>query len=89
MSDRWYVLNAREAKWYDRGPRGSVARLVEGTERCRELPQMAQLQEAADEIVRRAQKTRALRRDLTAEEIFELVPAASRFPDVILDGLHT
>ena len=49
---------------------------------------MAQLQEAADEIVRRAQKTRALRRDLTAAEIFELVPAASRFPDVILDGLR-
>ena len=62
--------------------------LIEGIERCRELPQMALLQVAADEIVRRAQKTRALRRDLTAEEIFELVPAASRFPDVILDGLH-
>jgi len=25
---------------------------------------------------------------MTAEEIFELVPAASRFPDVILDGLR-
>ena len=67
---------------------GHSRALVEGTERCRELPQMAELQEAADEIVRRAQETRALRRDLTAEEIFELVPAASRFPDVILDGLH-
>jgi len=29
LSDRWYVVNAGEAKWYDRGPRGSVARLVE------------------------------------------------------------
>jgi len=62
--------------------------LIEGIERCRELPQMALLQVAADELVHRAQKARTLRRDLTAEEIFELVPAASRFPDVILDGLH-
>ena len=29
MSDGWYVLNARDATWWDRGPRGSVTRLVE------------------------------------------------------------
>jgi AcrR family transcriptional regulator len=62
--------------------------MVDGMERCRELPQMPLLQEAADELVRRAQRAGALRRDLTAEQIFELVPAASKFPDVILDGLH-
>jgi len=62
--------------------------LVESKERCRELAQMPVLQEAAEELVRRAQKARMLRRDLTADEIFELVPAASRFPDVILDGLR-
>ena len=61
--------------------------LVDAKERCRELPQMSVLQEAADELVRRAQSAGALRRDMTAEEIFELVPAASQFPDVILDGL--
>lgn len=61
--------------------------LVESTARCQELPQMSVVQEAAHELVRRAQKVGALRPDLTAEEIFELVPAASRFPDVILDGL--
>ena len=61
--------------------------LVESKERCHELAQMPLLQAAADELVRRAQSAGALRRDLTAEEIFELVPAASRFPDVILDGL--
>jgi hypothetical protein len=38
--------------------------------------------------VRRAQEAGELRCDLTAEEIFELVPAASRYPDVILDGLR-
>ncbi|HEY8028922.1 MAG TPA: helix-turn-helix domain-containing protein [Gaiellaceae bacterium] len=62
--------------------------LVESKERCLELPQMAVVQEAAHELVRRAQKARVLRRDLTADEIFELIPAASRFPDVILDGLR-
>ena len=49
---------------------------------------MPVLQAAADDIVRRAQKAGALRSDLTADEIFELVPAASRFPEVILDGLR-
>lgn len=63
--------------------------LIEAEERCRELPQMQMLQQAAHELVRRAQKAGALRRDLDADEIFELVPAASRFPDVILDGLRT
>lgn len=62
--------------------------LVEAKERCSALPQMPLVQEAAHELVRRAQKVGALRRDLDAEEIFELVPAASRFPEVILDGLR-
>lgn len=64
--------------------------LVEGYERCAEdLPQKAALKKAARELVRRAQREGTLRGDLGAEEIFELVPAASRFPDVILDGLRS
>jgi len=62
--------------------------LLEGVERCRELPQAGPLREVSERLVRRAQEAGALRRDLTAEEVFELVPAASRFPDVILDGLR-
>lgn len=62
--------------------------LVESKERCKELPQMTAIREAAHELVRRAQTSGALRRDLSADEIFELVPAASRFPGVILDGLR-
>jgi AcrR family transcriptional regulator len=63
--------------------------LVEGFERCAEqLPQKAQMKEAARELVRRAQRAGRLRKDVDAAEIFELVPAASRFPDVILDGLR-
>ncbi len=62
--------------------------LVESKERCEELPQMPVLQEGANELVRRAQRAGVLRKDLDADAIFELVPAASRFPDVILDGLR-
>jgi AcrR family transcriptional regulator len=62
--------------------------LLEGIDRCRELPQSIPLEEAAHELVHRAQDAGALRRDLDPADIFELVPAASRFPDVILDGLR-
>ena len=62
--------------------------LVEGVELCRELPPKLALEEAATRLVREAQTAGTLRGDLTADEIFELVPAASRFPDVILDGLR-
>jgi AcrR family transcriptional regulator len=62
--------------------------LVEGMDRCLALPEAEPLHEACEQLVRRAQETGALRSDLTAAEVFELVPAASRFPDVILDGLR-
>ena len=29
QGDGWYVLNARESRWFDRGPRGAVTLLVE------------------------------------------------------------
>jgi uncharacterized cupin superfamily protein len=29
MGAGWYVVNAREGEWWDRGPRGAVKRLVE------------------------------------------------------------
>ncbi|MGH2999238.1 MAG: TetR/AcrR family transcriptional regulator [Gaiellaceae bacterium] len=62
--------------------------LVEADERCQTLPQMALLEQLAHQLVRRAQKAGVLRRDLNADQIFELVPAASSYPDVILDGLR-
>jgi AcrR family transcriptional regulator len=68
---------------------GRSRALVEAKERCRDLPQFEQMATAVYEIVRRAQAAGSLRRDLSADEIFELLPAASRFPDVILDGLRT
>jgi AcrR family transcriptional regulator len=62
--------------------------LVEGMDRCLALPEAELLREACEQLVRRAQDAGALRGDLTPAEVFELVPAASRFPDVILDGLR-
>jgi AcrR family transcriptional regulator len=67
---------------------GRSRALLEAKERCRDLPQYEPLAAAVYEIVRRAQATGSLRNDLTAAEVFELLPAASRFPDVILDGLR-
>jgi len=32
MSDGWYVVNARERQWFDRGPRGAVTLLVDDDE---------------------------------------------------------
>jgi AcrR family transcriptional regulator len=62
--------------------------LLEGVERCRELPQTVPLKQASHGLVERAQEAGAVRRDLTADEVFELIPAASRFPQVVLDGLR-
>jgi AcrR family transcriptional regulator len=62
--------------------------LLEGLARCPELPHKLALEEAAGRLVRRAQRAGALRADLAPGDVFELVPAASRFPDVILDGLR-
>jgi len=62
--------------------------LDEAKDRCSTLPQMAPLERVAHALVGRAQKAGVLRRDLDARQVFELVPAASRYPDVILDGLR-
>ncbi len=62
--------------------------LHEAKERCEELPQMRVIEPAAHELVRRAQKAGVLRDDLTADQIADLVPAASEYPEVILDGLR-
>ena len=62
--------------------------LLEGLERCSELPQKIALHAAAESLAERARKAGALRDDLSSDDVFELVPAASRFPDVILDGLR-
>jgi len=64
--------------------------LVEGGfERCETPPEKAQLLESADRLVRKAQETGALRPGLSTADVFDLVPAASRHPDVIVAGLRS
>jgi AcrR family transcriptional regulator len=63
--------------------------LVEGFERCVATDEVAAMKLAVGRLVRRAQRAGALRRDVTPPDVMELIPAASRHPDVILDGLRT
>jgi len=64
--------------------------LVEaGFDRCTdEVPEKQALLERAGRLVRRAQKSGVLRRDLGPEDVLALIPAASSYPDVIVDGLR-
>jgi AcrR family transcriptional regulator len=62
--------------------------LVEGFERCVTTDEVAAMKDAVGRLVRRAQRAGALRRDVTPADVMELIPAASRHPDVILDGLR-
>ena len=62
--------------------------LVEGFGRCVETDEVAAMEVAVGRLVRRAQRAGALRRDVTARDVLELIPAAARHPDVILDGLR-
>ena len=62
--------------------------LVERFDSCVESHETAALEVAVGRLVWRAQRAGTLRRDVTALDVLELVPAASRHPDVILDGLR-
>jgi len=62
--------------------------LVEAMDKCRHTAQVAALTEAAQKLVRKAQMRGEVRRDVKVEDVLALIPAASRYPDVILDGLR-
>jgi AcrR family transcriptional regulator len=68
---------------------GQNRALVEGFGRCIETGEVAAMEAAVARLVRRAQRAGAIRRDVTSRDVLELVPAASRHPDVILDGLRS
>lgn len=63
--------------------------LVEGFGSCIDTEEVAALKAAVRRLVRRAQQAGVLRGDVSADDVLELVPAASRHPDVILDGLRS
>jgi AcrR family transcriptional regulator len=67
---------------------GENLALVEGLERCVGTPEQAELTSAVEQLVKRAQRAGALRRDVSAEDVMRLVPTAARYPDIVLDGLR-
>jgi AcrR family transcriptional regulator len=62
--------------------------LVEGFERCVGTPEKEELLASVHQLVERAQKAGALRRDVTAKDVLSLVPTAARYPEIVLDGLR-
>lgn len=62
--------------------------LVEGIEHCLDRPELAALIEAVDRLARRAHAAGVLRPELGGEDVLRLVPTASLYPDVVLDGLR-
>ena len=62
--------------------------LIEGLERCSGSLEKAELVGAVERLVERAQRAGALRRDVTAEDVLNLVPTAARYPEIVLAGLR-
>ena len=62
--------------------------IVQGLERCAGRPELAALIAAVDRLARRAHEAGVLRRELGAEDVLRLIPTASLYPDVVLDGLR-
>jgi AcrR family transcriptional regulator len=62
--------------------------LIAGVERCEGTAEKGELGRAVEELVERAQRSGALRPDVTAQDVMMLVPTAARHPEIVLDGLH-
>jgi len=62
--------------------------LVEGLDRCLDRPELAALIAAVDRLVQRAHEAGVVRPDLGGEDVLRLVPTASLYPEVVLDGLR-
>ena len=62
--------------------------LIDALDLCVETPEFEALVAAVGRLLTRAQDAGVVRRDVTAEDVLALVPAASRFPQVVLDGLR-
>ena len=62
--------------------------LVEAVKRCEMTPEVDALVDAVARLLRRAQEAGDVRRDVTAEDVLALIPTASTYPDIVLDGLR-
>jgi len=62
--------------------------LIEAMKRCGATPEVDALVSAVARLLRRAQDAGAIRTDVTAEDVLALVPTASSYPEIVLDGLR-
>jgi AcrR family transcriptional regulator len=62
--------------------------LVDGLDRCVDRPEKTALIAAVDRLAGRAHDAGLLRPELGGEDVLRLVPTASVYPDVVLDGLR-
>ena len=62
--------------------------LVEAVKRCEQAPEVDALVGALGSLLQRAQEAGAIRRNIGAEDVLALIPAASAYPDIVLDGLR-
>jgi AcrR family transcriptional regulator len=59
-----------------------------GLERCVGAPEKDRLLAAVEKLVHRARRAGVLRPGVSAHDVMALVPTASLYPDVVLDGLR-
>lgn len=62
--------------------------LVEAVKRCETMPEAGALVDALARLLQRAQDSGAVRKDVTAEDVLALIPTASSYPEIVLDGLR-
>jgi AcrR family transcriptional regulator len=62
--------------------------LIAGFQRSVGSLEKGELMTAVTGLVLRAQRAGVLRRDVSAEDVMMLIPAAAGYPDVVLDGLR-
>jgi AcrR family transcriptional regulator len=62
--------------------------LLESVKRCEMTPEVDGLVDAVGRLLQRAQDAGAVRTDVSAEDVLALIPTASSYPDIVLDGLR-
>jgi hypothetical protein len=64
--------------------------LLDAVKRCEmtPTPEVDALVEAVGRLLQRAQDAGAVRTDVSAEDVLALIPTASTYPEIVLDGLR-
>jgi AcrR family transcriptional regulator len=63
--------------------------LIEAMKRCEATPEVDGLLASVARLLERAQDAGAVRADVTAADVFALIPTASNYPEIVLDGLRS